>query len=212
MKLKNKTIAIAVIIGLIPLVLYGLCYDQLPEQVVTNFDFAGNPQGYTSRDSMCMMLLLPLGLVATFVVVPRIDPRGKNYEKLGGFYPAFVLGMMGFISLMCSAILISGASGVALPMEKVTPGAVGLLFLVIGNYMPKMKHSYTMGIKTPWTLDSEVVWNKTHRLAGPCFMVAGLVMLLSLLLPSSWGFALVMISILVAGGIPSVMSYVYYRQ
>ncbi len=212
MKWNKMLLVSAVVIALIPLGLYAYYYDQLPAQVATHFDFAGNANGFTRREYLWVPLGLPLGMIPLLVILPRSDPRGKSYQKLGRIYPGFVWGMTVFLTVLMTALLVNGVSAVALPMETLTVVAVGILFLVLGNYLPKMKQSYTLGIKTPWTLDHEVVWNKTHRLAGPCFMVAGMCMCLTPLLPSPWRFAVMMVSIALAAGIPGVMSYVYYRR
>ncbi len=212
MKISGKIIILSLLIALIPLAIYGIFYPQLPDQIATHFDFAGNANGYTSREGLWVPLITPLWLIPLLVIVPRIDPRGKSYDKLGNFYPAFVLGMTIFLSGLMSVMVLNALPNIELPIEKITPISIGLLFVVLGNYMPKMKQSYTLGIKTPWTLHSEVVWNKTHRIAGPCFMIAGLVMLLSMLLPTEWMLGAVLGCVLIAAGIPSVMSYVYYKQ
>jgi uncharacterized membrane protein len=76
--------------------------------------------------------------------------------------------------------------GYNLPIEKIVPLGVGLLFIILGNYMPKVKKNWFVGIRTPWTLASEEVWNKTHRLGGKIFILAGLLMILGIWLPNNW--------------------------
>ena len=91
--------------------------------------------------------------------------------------------------------------------------AVGLLFMYIGNIMPKFKSNFFCGVKTPWALSSEEIWRKSQRLGGKCFFIAGILVIFSLLLPSpETAYAVVIAAVFAAALIPCVMSYVWWRQ
>ena len=210
MKIKKSTIIISSILALIPLALYFFYYNQLPDSIATSFGFDGTINGYTAKNNLVILMLMPAFIVGTLCVTPHLDPRKKNYEKFGKLYDYFIIGVTALLSVTMGGMVYSSVSDITLPIHIITPVLVGILFIFIGNYMPKMKQTYTMGIKTPWTLDNEVVWNKTHRLGGKCFIISGVAMLASPLFPTTlWViFTFVMIATLV----PVIMSYVYYQQ
>ena len=104
-----------------------------------------------------------------------------------------------------------GCAPIRNPTETIVPLLVGILFVVIGNYLPKTKQSYTMGIKLPWTLASEENWNRTHRLAGFLWVIGGILLILLTLLRlwNTWTFLLVIIPMSV---VPMIYSYLLYRK
>lgn len=101
------------------------------------------------------------------------------------------------------------ALGHKISVEIIMPLFMGALFVVIGNYMPKCKQSYTLGIKLPWTLDDEENWNKTHRLAGFLWVIGGVVIMASAFLGKFWLFFVVLVPMVI---IPTVYSYILYRN
>ncbi|MBQ1580401.1 MAG: SdpI family protein, partial [Firmicutes bacterium] len=109
------------------------------------------------------------------------------------------------------ALVMRAALGYTTPTETIVPVLVGILFVVIGNYLPKTKQSYTMGIKLPWTLASEENWNRTHRLAGFLWVIGGILLILLTLLRlwNTWTFLLVIIPMSV---VPMIYSYLLYRK
>ena len=104
------------------------------------------------------------------------------------------------------------ALGMEFRVEKIIPSLVGVVFIVIGNYLPKCKQSYTMGIKLPWTLNDEENWNRTHRLGGKLWVVCGLVVILSMFLPNKFMVAIFLSVVAVAVFVPTVYSYLLFRE
>jgi uncharacterized membrane protein len=107
------------------------------------------------------------------------------------------------------ALTYAAALGKEVKMESVLPVILGLLFTIIGNYLPKCKQNYTIGIKVPWTLDNEENWNRTHRLAGRLWVVCGLIILFTGFFSLTWillPIALLMVLV------PFVYSYMLYRK
>ena len=91
--------------------------------------------------------------------------------------------------------------------------AIGILFLFIGNELPKVKSNFFMGIRTPWALCSEENWRRTHRLGGKCFFTAGIILILAAFLPSQkLVFGIMFVLIMVASLVPTLMSYLWYRK
>ena len=104
------------------------------------------------------------------------------------------------------------ALGYPLSMGKIVRFAIGLLLVFIGNYFGKIRHNYTFGIKTPWTLASEEVWNKTHRISGPLWVVAGLIWMLSIFITEKLAFAIAMGSIIVVSIYGFAYSYILFQK
>ena len=97
-------------------------------------------------------------------------------------------------------------------MERIAPLLVGIIFLIIGNYMPKVKQNYTIGIKVPWALNSEENWRRTQRLGGWMFMLCGVAMMLSAVIAAEFFLALMLGVILAAAIVPMIYSYILYRK
>jgi uncharacterized membrane protein len=136
------------------------------------------------------------------------DPKRAN--------PSIVLKVIGkltipFMTVTLVPITIFAGLGYDIPIEKIVPAFVGLLFIVIGNYLPKSKQNYTVGIKLPWTLNNETNWNKTHRLAGYLWMIGGVLMFVNSFLKIYWTHVFFSI-ILCMVFIPAIYSYILYKN
>lgn len=190
----------------------------LPAQVPTHWGADGSVNGWGPRWMASALGALPLAFLAMFYVVPRIDPKGEAYWKSGKFYQGFVIVftlLMCAVSWLCEltvwgVVPARGVVNIAVSM------AVGLLFVGIGNYLPRVKQNYTMGIKTPWALADPDNWRRTQRFGGRCFVVMGLGMvLLGLVAPLFSDVVVVAGTIaLVMGGatVMYVYSYVLWRK
>jgi uncharacterized membrane protein len=187
-------------------------YPKLPEQVPMHWNAAGEIDGYGSPlEGAFGMPLLTLGIFVLLLVVPRIDPRKENYAKFSGVYNIVKAFMVLFMALIYGIILAS-AFNYPIQVGLVVKFALGLLFIILGNFFGKIRHNYTFGIKTPWTLASETVWNKTHRLAGPLWVAAGIVALIVAFIDHPATFWIFMACLLIATIIPAVYSYLIYKK
>ena len=137
------------------------------------------------------------------------DPgnKGRNRKPMD-----MLLWILPVLSNLCGVILYAQVLGLALSGQGIMVMALGLMFLVIGNYLPKCRQNHTMGIKVPWTFASEENWNATHRFAGRVWMIGGLVILLSAFLPGDAGILTLISCVIVLAVIPIVYSYFYYRK
>lgn len=187
-------------------------YPQLGDRVPSHWNIAGEVNGYSNRFSGAFMLpLILLGIYLLFWIIPRIDPKKVNYRAMTRIYWISALAVIFFMSLMHLAVL-----GVGIGYLKTLPrwyfSGIGLLFIVLGNYFGKIKFNYSFGIRTPWTLANEEVWCRTHRFAGPIWMVGGVILGMSGFLPAHWTgpiFAIVMILIV---GVPTFYSYWLFHK
>lgn len=205
---KNlKILIITSIIILLPMVAGLVLWNRLPEQVPFHWNAAGEIDGLASRPvAVFVPSAAMLALQWLCVVVTSTDPKKQNHpEKV----VHLVLWLIPIITVFISALMYVSALGVSVRMETLMPILLGLLFVAIGNYMPKCKQNYTIGIKIPWTLASEENWNKTHRLAGWVWVGGGIVMMLAGFFGIFW-LTFVPVAIMVL--IPFVYSYMLHRK
>jgi uncharacterized membrane protein len=152
-----------------------------------------------------------LGMYLLLSFAPVIDPKPESYEKFRYVYGTFRTIMVLIFSALYIATTLY-ALGVPVSIGKFTMLAIGLMFVFVGNYMGKIRHNYTFGIKTPWTLANEEVWNKTHRISGPLWVIAGFIWILGLFLEEKLGFFLSMGSIFAVTIFGFVYSYLLFKK
>ena len=200
-------ISAAVIAALIAYIVY--LYPSLPDPLPTHWDAAGNPNDYMSRLSGVIALAsVPCFAVLLFKLIPVISPHGFRTEGFARVINALMVGVVVFGSVI-TVFALNASLGSGVDISKAVLVSVGLLLMFMGNYMGKVRKNFFIGIRTPWTLASDEVWAKTHRLGGWCMVAAGLAM-------AAGAFADVVIDwiVFVVVGIvliPVVYSYFAYR-
>ena len=187
-------------------------YPQLPERIATHWNFAGQPNGYSSRAFAAWFIPAMIALMALlFQILPKIDPKRGNYEKFGDAY--WLLANVLPLFLLCvHIVLLANGLGYPAPVGRLIPVGVGLLFIVLGNYLPRIQPNWFMGVRTPWTMSSDTVWRQTHRTAGWVFVTAGFVMLGGAVLPRIVYLPLLVVTIVLAPLIPIVQSYILWKR
>ena len=209
---KNRSKRIIWILAVLSPVLGAAAYPFLPEQVPMHWGLDGTVS-YEGKGTFIFMALLPLLLAALLIYLPKMDPRKKNYTKFSKYYDYFCMFMMVFL-LLVNLIVVSesffpGRISVGIVIQLL----IGVLFLFLGNMMPKFKSNFFVGIKTPWTLSNTDVWNRTHRLAGGMMFAAGLLIILTCFwLPQEISFWLLMVLVMISVLVPTVMSYLWYKK
>ena len=207
--MKNKKLlVITSLICLLPMLVGAALYSRLPETIATHFDLQGNPDGWSSRAFAVFGLpgiLLAVNLLLPFML--QADPKRRN---MSGALINITIWTIPVLSLLCSGLTLGYALGYDTRIDKVLPVFMGLLFILIGNYLPKTKQSYTMGIKLPWTLASEENWNRTHRLAGFLWVLGGVYFIVMSFI--GWSLIAFLIPLAVMVLIPAVYSYLLYRK
>lgn len=209
MKNNNKELLLTTLLCLLPILAGLLLYNRLPETVATHFGSDGEANGWSSRAFAVFGLpaiMAGLNLLVNFGL--RSDPKKQNMSPVLRSISVWIIPIL---SIGVSALTLIYALGYNVRVDKILFVFVGVVFLAIGNYLPKTKQSYTMGIKLPWTLASEENWNRTHRLAGFLFVGGGiLILLLAMIgLYSTWVF-LVLVAVLVL--VPTIYSYALYKK
>jgi uncharacterized membrane protein len=185
-------------------------YPSLPDAVPSHWNVRGDVDGYLSKP--WGVIILPLSAILVFVVmrlIPVISPKGYRTESFANVVHIFQVAMVGFTSIVAILVLLA-ASGVDVPMNESIFAMLGVMFMVIGNYLGKTRKNFFLGIRTPWTLASDEVWGRTHRLAGRLLILQGLIMFAGVLFEIPVAVLLGMVGVIVV--VPVVYSYVVYRR
>jgi uncharacterized membrane protein len=189
----------------------GAVYPRLPATVPIHWDAGGQANGFAPRAwGAFLMPVVMVGVYLLFTVIPRLSPRGFGVERFGRVYRIFQTAILAF--LLLTSVLVSWAgTGAKVPIGRAVYVGVGLLFVVLGNFLGKVTKNFFVGIRTPWTLASDEVWLRTHRLGGKLFVLAGLGLVVCGLLGVGGPLA-PLAAVALAGGVPAVYSYLLYRR
>ena len=205
---KNwKLLLITSIAIMLPMLAGIILWNQLPEKIPSHWNAAGEIDGWSSKPFAVFGISLIL-LAAQWLCVlgTGTDPKKNNHpEKI----LHLVLWIIPVLSALLHAVTYAVALGKEVRMEMVMPVFIGILFAIIGNYLPKCKQNYTIGIKIPWTLNSEENWNKTHRFAGRLWVVCGFAIMLTGFVGGFWIFLPIVLLMVI---VPFIYSYVLYRK
>jgi len=208
----RKTIILALLFVLIQFLVAIYYYPQMPDQMASHWNLEGVADGYFSKFwGLFLVPLIAVGLFLLFATIPRIDPLKKNIQDFIGYYWGFTILFLAYM-LYVELIIIVWNLGFIFNMFQVLSPAMGILFFSIGIVIGKAKQNWFMGIRTPWTLSSEVVWDKTHRLGGKVFMISGLVSILVFFFEGYLALLLIMAPIMVGSIFLVVYSYYEYRK
>lgn len=210
-KINTKTLIIW-ILAIVPLIIIGIFNSSLPDQIPIHWSLDGSVQ-YGSHFTLWINGSMGILFAILFPILRKIDPRSKNYDKFGKYYEEFQIFMMLFFIAITSVIVSESLNPGRINVEMVVVLLVGILFTIIGNMMPKFKNNFFVGIKTPWTLANEEVWNRTHRLGGIMWFFGGLIIIAAaILLHSGPLFTVVMVVTLTISIVPIFMSYFWYKE
>lgn len=202
-----KTLIITSIVILLPMLVGVILWDKLPEQIPTHWNIDGEVDGWSSK-AFAVFGLSGILLAAQWLCTlgTAADPKKANHsDKM----LHLVLWVTPFLSVVLFSITYATALGHAMPIERIMPALLGLVFAIIGNYLPKCKQNYTIGIKIPWTLNSEENWTRTHRFAGRVFFVCGLIILLTAFFGGFLIFGAIALVMVLA---PIIYSYALHRK
>lgn len=185
-------------------------YPSLPELIPTHWNAAGDVDSYTPKPWGAFLLPAIAWLVFVLMkLIPVISPKGFRTDQFMEVVRLFQVVLVAFMAVLAVATLLY-AAGFQIAMPRFMTGALGVLFVILGNYLGKVRKNFFIGIRTPWTLASSEVWARTHRLAAWLFTLAGIAALMSALyLPD---LRVVVAGALIAGFVPVIYSFLLYRQ
>lgn len=205
----DRTLITTTLVCLLPILLSFVLYDDLPKQIAIHWDYAGNPDNFAPKSIAVWGLPLFLAGMNIFThIVINGDPKKANASSV---LKQFGKWMIPLLSVIIVPIILFKALGYPIQIEVIAPVLVGIMIIIIGNYLPKCKQNYTIGIKLPWTLNSHDNWNKTHHLSGYLWIIGGLCIAAGGLLNGYWlPITLITTAILVV--VPFMYSYFLYKQ
>lgn len=208
---RNDWMIIMLIVG--SLAAGAAIYPHLPDQIPSHWNIHGQADQYSSRLWGALGLpLLSAGIYIMMVVLPAIDPRRENYSRFRGAYRSIKSVLVIFFVGLWVMVMVSSL-GYSIPVDRFVIVGVGLLFMVLGNFMGQLRPNYFMGIRTPWTLASEEVWRRTHRLSSRVWVASGSLMALAgLTLGGEKGIMFIGAAIAAALIIPVVYSYIIFKR
>lgn len=199
-------------IAFVMLIVVAFLYPKLPDQIPTQWQFNGSVN-YGSKSNIWMIAGMLVLFAFMYDYLPYIDPRRRNYLKFGKIYDLVCTGLQIFLAITTGIILSESFYPGRIATVKVIFSLLALLFILIGNYMPKIQSNFYMGIKNPWTLSSDEVWRKTHRFAGKLYVGSGVITLISaFLLPAEVAGGILLALILGSTGIVYLASYLWWRK
>ncbi|MGO1581487.1 MAG: SdpI family protein [Peptoniphilaceae bacterium] len=208
--MRSKYFKISLFIFLINFIIVGFFYNKLPDQLPTHYNFMGEVDKYSSKFTALFGInLIMLGLQIFCYKITNLDPKKENQgEKIF----KLVLLIIPIFTLGITLITIARGLGKEVNVVDITSIMIGILFILLGNYFPKTKRNYTIGIKIPWTLDSDYNWNKTHRFAGYLWSIGGILIIFTSFLSGFYGEYFIFAIVLAVVIIPIIYSYKIYKE
>ncbi|MED3918639.1 SdpI family protein [Priestia aryabhattai] len=199
-------------ITLFTLITWLVALPHLPATMPIHWGANGEADGFATKIN-AMILTVGIMVLIYFVIafVPRIDPRKENYKYFSKTYNILLNAVLLLFFFVNMSTILQGL-GYNVPMSYIAPIMAGLVFIIIGNYLQRVRSNYFMGIRTPWTLSNENVWKKTHRLSGKIFFIGGLLILISAFLPDGYKSVIMWGSIVLCVAIPYLYSYLAYKK
>jgi uncharacterized membrane protein len=209
MKLHRGEV-LALVLVVAAFLMSALFYGRLPERIPSHWNVHGEVDSYSSKPlGAFLMPAVMAGLFLLLLALPAISPRGFRFESFRSVWGVLQSAILGLLLLM-HGLMLSAAMGKPVDVTRSAEAGVGLLIAVLGNFLGKVSRNFFVGIRTPWTLASEEVWFRTHRLGGKLFVLAGLAMFVLALAGAG---PLATTALLVAAALASVVaSYFIYRR
>lgn len=212
--MSTKTTTILSIAIIIAATLVGLLlWNQLPDPMTSHWGIDDQANGSMSK--LWGVLLMPLmsaGMLLLFLVIPSMDPLKANVAQFRESFNTFIVMLMIFLAYTYGLTLAWNMGFTNIRMSSAILPAIGLLFFFIGGMMGKAKRNYFIGIRTPWTLASDTVWDETHRAGGLLFKISGVLAMLSILLPADYAFWLLFAPVMVSSVFSIAYSYILFQR
>lgn len=208
----KTTVIVSAVLILIVLLAGIFLWSRLPETMASHWNEADQVDDYMGKFwGTFMVPAMMIGLTLLFLAIPAIDPLKKNIREFRGWFNIIIVLFNLFMAFVHGLTLAWNLGHTGFRMSSAMLPAMGLLFVALGLMMRTAKRNYFIGIRTPWTLANDVVWEKTHKLGSKLFIAAGILTMLALFFPDQ-AIIILMASILGAALIAIVYSYVAYRQ
>ena len=198
LKINRKTLIITSIVTILPMLIGIICWNRLPDVMATHFGLNNEANGFSSKT--LAVFGLPAFLLAILWVGAFVTSRDPKKQNISPKVFSLTLWIVPVLSLFAAAMMYPINLGYELNVIFFAELLLGLLFIIIGNYLPKARQNYTIGIKIPWTLANEENWNRTHRLAGYLWMICGILMVIigvTRFVSAAWLIGMILMLVLV---------------
>jgi len=140
-----------------------IAFPMLPEQIPIHWGLNGEANGFASKiNAMFSTLGVMVILYLAMALLPKVDPRKTNYKFFSKSYHILINAILGVLFVI-NILVLASAIGFDVPMGSIGSMIIGIIFMILGNYLPHVRSNFFIGIRTPWTLSSEEVWKQTHR-------------------------------------------------
>lgn len=201
-------------IAILPIIYLSITWNSLPVEVPLHWNWKGEIDSYGPKSSLWwLILILNIPIYLLMLFLPKIAAKSENIQQMGKKYDRLRLILQLFMSALVFVIILAASGSTEMSIEVLMGYCFILFMLLFGNYMGSIRQNYFVGIRTPWTLENEEVWKKTHHLGGRLWIGSALSgIILFFLLPNSWilttAVALMIIPLLIA----TVYSFVLFKQ
>jgi uncharacterized membrane protein len=187
-------------------------YPQLPAKIASHWNSVGEVNGYMGKFWGTFLLpIIMLGIFAIYVAIPFLDPLKGNIQTFRKSYNAFWVLFETFFLYIYSMTIVWNLGYMFNFTTAIVP-AIAVLFFFIGSFLKNVKRNWFVGIRTPWTLSSDEVWEKTHKLGGKLFQASALISLLALVVRGDIVIFIILVPVIVSAGIAVAYSYVEYKR
>lgn len=185
----------------------------MPDRVPLHWNLSGEVDRYGGPlEALLLLPAITLGTSLLLWLLPALDPRKEHLRRSARAYNAVWIAALLFLLVLHATTVLGASTTLDLPVLSIVPAAVGALFVVIGNYLPKTSSNWFLGIRTPWTLTSERAWQRTHRLGGFLFVLLGAVLIGASLLDDPATPLIAGAGAMVIAVVSIVYSYLVWRR
>jgi uncharacterized membrane protein len=207
--MKRNYFLIAALIIAVTLVATLVIYPDLPRRVPVHWNFRGDIDRYADKKEVFLGPALMVGMLLLFAVLPWLSPKRFEVDTFRSTYLYIMLVVLVFMAYD-QALMVRAALSAPLDMPRAVMGSLFLVLALLGNVLGKVRRNFYIGVRTPWTLASEKVWDATHRFAARVFVLAGVAGLLSLTVTTRPVTGLVIVAVAALASVG--YSLVYYKR
>lgn len=207
MKINKKLLIITTALILLPCIAGLLLWEQLPEMMATHWGTENEPNGWSSKPFA--VFGIPAVMAALHVLCLFITYNDPKRRNIGEKTISIIYWIIPAVSVVVMSVTYANALGKGVDIGMICMLIIGILLIVLGNYLPKARQNYTFGYKIPWTLSSEENWNRTHRFAGWIMVGSGFFCIVNAFFFVEWLFIAVLS---VAALVPMVYSFILYKK
>ena len=210
-KENKRIIILTTLVTLLPMLAGLILWGRLPEKMPIHWNVSGELDGWAGKAFAVFAIPGFMAAAHLFCVLcTSLDPKVKNQTREVLW---LVFWICPFVSVLVCAVMYAAALGAELNVASVVTGMCGVLYTALGNYLPKCRRNYTVGIKVMWALEDEANWNATHRFAGKLWAAGGIIVILAAFIPSTqWTFCILLAASILMALLPVIYSYLYYKK